>query len=607
MGLNSKRAVGIDLGTTNSALASATPAADGAAPEALAVPQVTHPGTVETRPLLASALYLPNPSEFKPGALALPWDSARPFLVGELARTHGAQVPSRLVASAKSWLSFAGADRRAAILPWGAPADIEKVSPVVASTRYLQHLAEAFEADTGARLADQDLVLTVPASFDAVARELTVEAARGAGLSPTLLEEPQAALYAWLAHEGERWRQRLSVGDVILVVDVGGGTTDFSLIAVGEADGQLSLQRVAVGDHLLLGGDNMDLALAWAIRARLEAQGKKLDAWQFQALVHGARVGKEVLVSDPAKASTPVVIPGRGSGLVGGSVRAELTRKDVDELLVQGFLPSGTIDEGPKAARRTGLAEISLPYASDPAITRHLAAFLTRQAGALERIPGARPQSGRRFLHPTAVLFNGGVMKAASLRQRIIETLAQWLAADGGAPAKLLESADLDLAVAKGAAYYGLVRGGKGIRIRGGTARAYYVGIESSAPAVPGVQPELTAVCVAPFGMEEGSEPATLTREFGMVVGEPASFRFFASSVRRNDAVGAEVPGAEPSLEELPPIETALETTDAEHHLVPVRLQSRVTELGTLALDCVESGGRARRWKLEFNVRPQQP
>jgi len=599
------RVVGIDLGTTNSAIASAVvPESphEVAVPAALPIPQVTHPGTVETRQLLPSALYLPNAAEFKAGALGLPWDPQRTKLVGELAKSHGALVPSRLVTSAKSWLSFAGADRRAAILPWSAPADVEKVSPVTASALYLQHLAEAYQADTGTPLSAADVVLTVPASFDAIARELTVEAAKQAGLNVTLLEEPQAALYAWLAGEGERWRQKLKVGDVILVVDVGGGTSDFSLIAVSEQGGELTLQRVAVGDHLLLGGDNMDLALAHSVRGRLEAQGKKLDAWQFLALTHAARVGKELLFTDLKKAAAPLVIPGRGSGLVGGAIRAELTRQDVDELLVQGFLPSNRIEEGPRAARRAGLTEINLPYASDPAITRHLAGFLSRQAGALANVEGSSIQAGRKFLHPTALLFNGGVMKAASLRQRIVETLQGWLAAEGGQPLKVLEASDLDLSVAKGAAYYGLVRKGRGIRIRGGTARAYYVGIESAAPAVPGLEPEVTAVCIAPFGMEEGSEKVTLARDFGLVVGEPASFRFYASTVRRTDHVGAEIPANDSSLEELPPIETTLQAPGSEGRVLPVRLESRVTEVGTLALDCAERAGD-RRWNLEFSVR----
>lgn len=599
--------VGIDLGTTNCALAFAEPSDAHVVPppQTLGIEQVTHPGTVEERPLLPSALYLPNAAEFKQGQLALPWDASRDYLVGELAKTHGALVPSRLVTSAKSWLSFAGADRRGEILPWEAPDDVARVSPVTTSARYLQHLSEAWQAKHGTALSDQQVVLTVPASFDAVARELTVEAARTAGFEATLLEEPQAALYSWLAAAGDGWRKQLEVGDVILVVDVGGGTTDFSLIAVGEDDGQLSLQRVAVGDHLLLGGDNMDLALAWTLRARLEEKGRKLDNWQFLALTHGCRHGKELLFADPSKASTPVVVPGRGSGLVGGALRTELTRADVDGLLVEGFLPLGPITEGPKTARRTGLTQVNLPYASDAAITRHLAGFLSRQSGALARVEGATVRGGGTFVHPTALLFNGGVMKGGPLRQRIIDAITGWVTADGGTAPRVLGAPDLDLAVSRGAAYYGLVRAGRGIRIRGGTAHAYYVGIESAAPAVPGLEPEVTAVCVAGFGLEEGSEPVTLQRDFGLVVGEPVSFRFYSSSVRRDDQVGDSLPASSDELEELPPIETAFEAPGEQGRVAPVRLRSRVTELGMLAIDCVEKDGPGR-WKLEFSVRPQE-
>ncbi len=602
------RVVGIDLGTTNSALALAAAPEDERdlqQPEVLPVPQLTSPGFVEARALLPSALYLPNANEFKREALALPWGESGFEVIGELARNHGALVPARLVSSAKSWLSFAGADRRSRILPWNAPAEVEKVSPVDASARYLRHLSKAFEAATGATLGDAEVVLAVPASFDAVARELTVEAATQAGFQPTLLEEPQAALYAYLARHEERWRRELQVGDVVLVVDVGGGTTDLSLIAVGEEDGDLVLHRVAVGDHLLLGGDNMDLALAHAVRARLAEQKRSLDAWQFLALTHACRQAKELLLSDSKRQTAPMVVPGRGSGLVGGSIRWELSRADVDELLVRGFLPPVGVDEHPKQARRTALTELHLPYASDPAITRHLAAFLSRQAGALAKVPGSRPVEGRRFAHPTAVLFNGGVMKAGPLRDRLVEVVRGWVRDDHGAEVKVLAAADLDLAVAKGAAYYGLVRRGRGVRIHGGTARAYYVGIESATPAVPGVEPEVTAVCVAPFGMEEGSDPVKLERDFGLVVGEPAQFRFFDSSVRRDDRVGAETSGGDPLLEELAPIETTLEAPGAVGRVLPVRLQSRVTEVGTLALECVERDGD-RRWKFELNVRPTE-
>ena len=586
--------IGLDLGTTNIALAAAH--SEDEPPAVALIPQVIHEGEVGERPLLPSFLYLPG-DELRPGAIALPWDPSRTYVVGAFAREQGARIPARLVSSAKSWLSHAGVDRRKPILPWGAPDEVPKVSPIEASARYLLHVREAWDhLHPDLPLADLDLVLTVPASFDAVARDLTVEAARMAGLGErlTLLEEPQAALYAWVASHPD-WRRRLEVGDLILVCDIGGGTTDFSLIAVLEEDGALELRRVAVGDHILLGGDNMDLALAHAVRARLEQGGQKIDDWQFRALVHSVRQAKEQLFGDPSLPSAPVAIPGRGSRLVGGTIRTELDRQTLESTLLDGFFPRVDVSERPSAQRRVGLTALGLPYAHDPAFTRHLAAFLARQTEATATLPPGVHREGRTFLHPTAVLFNGGVTKAAGVRARILEVLASWIAAEGGKPPKVLEGADPDLAVARGAAYYGLVRKGRGVRIRGGSARSYYVGIERAELAVPGVPPRVDAVCVAPFGMEEGTE-VTLPEPLGLLVGEPASFRFFASSARRDDQVGDVVDPAE--LEELAPIETALQ--GEEGAVVPVRLRARLSEVGTLEIAAVESAGR--EWRLEYQI-----
>lgn len=594
-------ALGIDLGTTNSAL-SAVPLDEEAAalPALQPVPQVVHAGELGERELLPSFLYLPGEVELPAGATALPWDAERKYVVGAFAREQGASVPARLVSSAKSWLSYAGVDRRSAILPWASPEDVVKVSPVEASARYLTHLREAWNAaHPDALLEEQDLVITVPASFDAVARELTVEAAHQAGLGDrlTLLEEPQAALYSWVATNGDAWRKQVQVGDLILVVDIGGGTTDLSLIAVGEEEGSLQLRRVAVGDHILLGGDNMDLALAYAVRTRLEAEGKKIDDWQMRALTYSCRAAKEELFADPSKPSFSVVIPGRGSKLIGGAIRTELTREELTRTLVDGFFPVVGSDARPQVPRRVGLTTLGLPYASDPAVTRHLAAFLGRQIGAAANLPAGIHAEGRSYLHPTAVLFNGGVTKAPVLRGRIVEVLDAWAKADGGTPVKVLEGGDPDLAVSKGAAYYGRVRTGRGVRIRGGAARSYYVGIERAELAVPGIPPRIDAVCVAPFGMEEGSE-TTLPDVLGLVVGEPAVFQFYASSSRRDDPVAARVDPAE--LEELSPIETTLAGPAGQ--VVGVQLHARYTEVGTLELAAVDPAS-GNRWKLEYNVR----
>ena len=610
-------AIGIDLGTTNSAVSAYDLTA--AAPRAwqdsmLPVPQLSAPGTIEEHALLASFLYLPSPAEFAEGALALPWNKKPDCIVGQFARNHGAKSPTRLIASAKSWLSHSGVDRSAALLPWQAPPEVTRLSPVEVSSRYLQHLAEAWDerhartkATAERAMANQEIILTVPASFDAAARELTLAAATQAGLqNVTLLEEPQAALYAWLEAAGEGFRKQVKPGDIILVVDVGGGTTDLSLIAVTEQAGELQLTRVAVGDHILLGGDNMDLALAHTLNQELAAAGKKLDSWQFVSLTHGCRQAKESLFADTKLKKAPISVPSRGSGLVGGTIKTELTREELTRVLTDGFMPQVRIDELPQTARRTGLTQMALPYAPDPAITRHLAAFLSRQAKAMAAAHDTTLNlHGQAFVHPTAVLFNGGVFKAQALKERILDVLNDWLKADGGQAAKELAGADLDLAVARGAAYYGWVRHGHGVRIRGGTARSYYVGVESPSPAVPGFEPPIKALCVAPFGMEEGTRADIPPQEFGLVTGEPTRFRFFASSLRRDDQVGQLLEDAahQDDLEELAPIETSLTSeSNGPGQLVPVNLQAAVTEVGTLELRCLEKSGK-RQWKLELNVR----
>jgi hypothetical protein len=583
----SRYIVGIDLGTTNSAVGYIDTAEEQPQIRPFPILQVVAPGVFEPRPTLPSFLYLSSGTEFAGDAFFLPWCEHGPIVTaGEFARSHGWQVPQRLVSSAKSWLCHPGVDRTAEILPWQAPDEVGKESPVDASAAYLSHILGAWDqAFPHAPLSSQEVYLTVPASFDAVARELTVKAATQAGLPHcTLLEEPQAAFYSWLGSTGDGWRKQLEVGDVVLVCDVGGGTTDFSLISVTESEGNLQLERVAVGEHILLGGDNMDLALAHQVRARLETEGHKLDNWQFASLVHSCRQAKEQILEGAGKDEAPVVVLGRGSKVIGGSIRTSMTRADVD-LLVEGFFPAAELGQKPKKDRRVGLRELGLPFAADAAITRHLASFV-----------GAHRKA-------TAVLFNGGVMKGVRLRQRIVETLDGWSDSPED-DLKVLTGTDLDLAVAHGAAYFGLVRRGKGVRIRGGTARSYYIGIESSMPAVPGMAPPLKALCVAPFGMEEGTEAEVPGREFGLVIGEPAEFRFLSSTTRRDDKVGTMIEEVDESITELAPVSTMLEADKQAHtgDVVPVHLRSKVTEIGTLELWCDERAG-AHRWKLEYNVR----
>jgi len=594
-------AIGVDLGTTHSAVSYVDldlSEGEQVAQHVLSVPQLTSPGSIEGQELLPSFLYLPHADELRPADLTLPWDAEASRAAGVMARDLGSKTPIRLISSAKSWLCHPGVDRRGPILPVDAPEEVTRLSPLDASEHYLAHLKSAWDQKhPEAPLSKQEVTITVPASFDPAARELTAEAARRAGYRRlTLLEEPQAALYSWIQRSTGDWREHVSVGDVLLVIDLGGGTADFSLITVQEEAGALTLERIAVGDHILLGGDNMDLALAHTVRIKLEAEGKELDDWQLRALTHGCRVAKEKLLSDGDEVSVPIVVPSRGSKLIGGSMRTELTRNEVTKIVLEGFFPIVGSDERPKARGRAALTHLGLPYAQDAGITRHLAAFLGRQAGAVE---GADD-----FVRPTAVLFNGGVFKSALLRDRILSVLNSWLVTAGAKPARILEGADLDLACARGAAYYGYVRRGEGVRIRGGTAKAFYVGVEAAMPAVPGMEPPLSALCVAPFGLEEGSDAGSPEQPFGLVVGEPVNFRFFGSSVRRDDVVGTVLDRwNDGELEELDELEATLPAEGrSPGEVVPVFLRAGVTEVGTLKLEAVPRTG-GNPWQIEFDVR----
>ncbi|HXK01664.1 MAG TPA: Hsp70 family protein, partial [Verrucomicrobiae bacterium] len=568
--------------------------------ELLAIPQLVNPGEVRDEDLLPSFLYLPGSADFPAGAIALPWDEDRGIVTGRLAQKRGAENVGRLVSSAKSWLSHSGVDRTSGLLPFRAPEGVERISPVAASRRYLEHLREAWDSRMpDAPFEHQQVLVTVPASFDAVARELTLEAAKQAGYKNiTLLEEPQAAFYAWIERHAD-WRDRVTVGDLILVVDIGGGTTDFTLIAVTEEKGELALNRVAVGDHILLGGDNIDLALAGAVSQRLAEKGTRLDTRQLQALWNNCRIAKEKLLEPGNTAAEhAVTILGKGTGLVGGTIKATLQRDDIDRVLSEGFLPAVASTDMPAQQRRVGLQELGLPYAADPAITRHLARFLRQQAATAEQGAVRRGPSG--LACPTHVLFNGGVLNADMVRERILNTLNSWLAAEGLVPARALSGEDLMHAVSRGAAYYGLARAGRGVRIRGGVPRTYYVGIESAMPSIPGFPAPLKALAVVPFGMEEGTDARIPDREFGLVVGQPAEFRFFTSTTRKNDAAGTLIEDLGEELEELSPMEVSFQAGETSE-VVPVSFESVVTETGVLQLWCVARDGR--RWKLEFNVR----
>ncbi len=601
--------VGIDLGTTHCVLSYAdldNIDDEEFSPEVMAIPQLTSPGSVEEKYQLPSFLYLAHEAELAEDSTSLPWAAKSDYLVGEIARNLGSKTPIRLVSSAKSWLCHTGVDCKAPILPAEAPDEVKRVSPFQATTAYLQHLRDAWQnLNPNAPLNQQDIVITVPASFDPAARELTVEAARAVGLGQAiLLEEPQAALYSWIEKSHGDWRKHVEVGDIILVIDIGGGTTDLSLIAVTQQEGNLELTRVAVGDHILLGGDNMDLALAYTVKAKLEKDGKRLEPWQIQALTHSCRDAKEKIFTNFELDNIPLVVASRGSSLIGGTLRTELTREEVNKVLVEGFLPQVAVSDRPISRPRTGLRSAGLPYAQDAAITRHLAAFLSKQQSAADELKDINLPKHATFLHPTAVLFNGGVLKAGALAERLMDVLNSWLTAEQAPEARLLTGADLDLAVARGAAYYGYVRKGKGVRIKGGTAASYYVGIESAMPAVPGMAPEIQALCIAPFGMEEGTQQELPDDEFGLVIGEPVRFRFFASNTRREDKVGTRLDyWTNEELDELDEIEIILpEEGRRPGEVVPVHLCAAVTEVGTLELQAV-SEKDSSRWKIEFDVR----
>jgi len=597
----SRYLVGIDLGTIHTALAVVDLAREGDPADSLdvmPVPQLVAPGEVQERALLPSNAYLPAEHELPAGARALPWGSPD-VIVGELARVQGARVPGRLVASAKSWLSHPRVDREAPILPWGAPEGVPRLSPVAASAHYLRHLAAAFEHRHGVPLAAQDVVLTVPASFDEVARELTVRAAREAGLSKlTLVEEPAAAFYDLVARHRSDLVTALGGARLVLVVDVGGGTTDLTLIHADVAEGQPPrLSRIAVGDHLLLGGDNVDITLARRAEERI---GARLDAVQWSLLVQACRGAKERLLSGGAPERLTVAVPGRGSRLVGGTLSAELGRDEVAATLLDGFFPRVDAGERPRRAGRGGLLELGLPYEAEPAVTRHLAAFLGEHRDAVDEALGSSgsgkpsPRATGALARPDAILLNGGVFTPAAVRERLLGVVASWFP---GAPApRLLDAARLDLAVARGAAYHALVRRGLGLRIGGGTPRAYYVGVAGA----PGAAPQ--ALCVIPRHLEEGRE-VEVPRTFALRLDRPVRFPLYATTRARFEQPGDAVP-VDTTLQPLPAIETVLrgagESGGAQE--VPVRLHAALTEIGTLALWCAAEG-RDARWKLEFQLR----
>jgi molecular chaperone DnaK (HSP70) len=590
--------VGIDLGTTNTVLAFAD--AGSGQVDTFAVPQLVAPGEVGTAPLLPSSRYHPLEGELAADALQLPWTQpdvggVERVAIGRLARSLGAASPGRLVASAKSWLSHPGVDRTAPILPWGAPDDVPKVSPLAASASYLAHLRAAWNTQHPARpLEDQQIVLTIPASFDEGARALTLEAAKLAGLPDVrLLEEPQAALYDWLHRHRATLAGDLADARLVLVADVGGGTTDFTLVKVELKDGTPSLSRIGVGNHLILGGDNMDLALAHLAEARL-GEGQRLTAGRLAQLTERCRAAKEQLLAPGAPAEVTVTLLGAGSRLIGASRWATIAKADVERIVLDGFFPLNDTQEGPQRAR-AGIVEFGLPYASDPAITRHLAGFLRQHAQAARAALGISDDD--RLPVPDTLLLNGGVFRGAALAQRLADVLSAWR----GAPVRVLHNADPDVAVARGAVAYSLAREGLAPAIESGSARSYYLILEEGARK----DGTLSAVCVLPRGARAGEEITLAERSFALRVGRPVRFHL-VSSVAGTCAAGDLVDLDPDDVVRLPAIATVLHARDAKTASIPVQLAAALSELGTLEMACVAEDGSGQRWRLEFQLRSHE-
>ena len=577
----SRYIIGIDLGTTNSSLSYVDTHADEPKVQLLKIPQVIAPGEIEALDSLPSFLYLADENTTASGQVKMPWQEDSSFCAGLHARKIASAQPSRVASSAKSWLCAPGQDPTADYLPADEQAE-RKVSPVNALSAYLRHLSAAWNEQMDESIDSQDLILTVPASFNALARELTVLAAEEAGLNPILLEEPQAAFYSWIRENEGNWRELVEEDSNILVVDIGGGTTDFSLIGINNEDGNMNLQRAAVGNHLLLGGDNMDFTLAYAMQQKLRT---RLNTRQFTSLVHICRQAKETLLSADAPEQVDITVLGAGSSLIGGTLKTALNQEEVDRYIFQGFLPECSLEDKAQNDARSGLRSFGLNFESDAAITRHLAEFITKNC----------PDKT-----PSTILFNGGVTRATQLRERLGNILASW----SGKEISVLSGTDPDLAVASGAAWYGFVRRGNSIRIKAGSALSYYIGLESNMPAVPGFAPPVDAICVIPSGTEDGTSLAVPVEDLALLIGEDSQFRFFCSNDRKEDQLGSIVMDADLDLSELPALHKNLKVSDEQDsssRLVPVELEAIFTEIGTVQVWGKEKQGEGK-WRLEFDL-----
>lgn len=592
--------IGIDLGTTNSALSFVDLEAETSENKGIrlfSVPQLTAAGEVDRMPVLPSFCYITGKYDIDAEAVRLPWSresEISPF-VGTFARDHGARVPGRLVSSAKSWLCHGQADRRARILPWGAGGDVARISPVEATARYLEHLKCAWNhsvSDESLYLENQFLIITVPASFDEVARDLTLEAAKAAGLVDViLLEEPLAAFYSWLILHENNWREHIRPGELVLVCDVGGGTTDLTLITLQETGGTPRFERIAVGEHLILGGDNIDLALARHAEQQF-GSGADLTGDRWKTLCHLCRRAKENILNQGTDRET-ITMMGQGSSLIGGTRTAEITRESLEQIVLEGFFPLVEKAAPKTETRRKAISEFGLPYASDPAITRHIGLFLEQHKEDVARF------TDKSDPFPDLILYNGGSLKAEVIRNRIGSAICRWFGRNDDQRPRVLENRDLDVAVALGASYYGLVKTGRGVRVGSGSPRSYYLGI---AQADRQQDRAAQAICVVERGLDEGSRVTLADQEFEVLTNQPVSFELFSSSFRSGDRAG-DIVDVDESLTRLPPIQTVIQFGHkGVQTAIPVQIEAEYTETGILELWC-GSVSTGHKWQLRFQLR----
>ena len=585
--------IGIDLGTTNCAV-TYKEVSKNSEIKNLKIPQFTSQSEYQKFTLMPSFLYIPSSTEVKLEDINLPWQTNTTVIIGEYAKNKAKTTPGRVISSVKSWLCQPSIDKRKALLPYKAIDGVERISPLEAYTYYFEHIKNTWNSIfPNAPLFQQKITITIPASFEPVARDLTAESARLCDFeNVTLLEEPQAALYGWIKSQDDYWREALKIDDIILVIDVGGGTTDFSLIKVEDNNGDLALKRMAVGDHILIGGDNIDLMLAHILQQRLMDDGQNIEGWQVQALVHSCRNVKEKILEDKSLTELPVVIPGRSSDIFSNTIQVKLCRSDIEQIMFQGFFPVINIVDHPKKNLRSGISRFSLNYTQDPAITKHLAYFLDKQS-----------EHKNQFVCPNAVLFNGGVFKPKALRDHVMNMLNDWLKKAKKSNAIELRDASYDTSVAFGATIFADSVNGNGIRIKGGASHSFYIGIESPMPAIPGFDPQIEALCIATQGMEAEELVTYENENFSLIVGEPVEFRFFAANHRAKDNIGDVLSNWEQSgLIELTPLRITLSADNYNKGVtVPVYISALHTEVGTLELTA-HAVENEDRWKIQFET-----